>query len=171
MQVRRHHLIEEAKAEVDVVYEEVKRIEGQLISLEREFGQKIAETRRLNGAQMPGRVEALLAERDTQKASIDALTLYHLEKATLERFAVLTAAFSTVCVSADAEEAEQALGSVVFRPGEMDQLDDEVRTALGRFAHGLRAYTMEDSSSENDRTVRESWAMIEQRLRDFGRAI
>lgn len=171
MQVRRHHLIEEAKAEVDVVYEEVKRVEGQLISLEREFGRKIAETQRLNGARMPDRVEALLAERDTQKASIDAPTLYHLEKATLERFAVLTAAFSTVCISANADEAEQALGAVVFRPGEMEQLDDDVRAALGRFAHGLRAYTMEESSSEHDRTVRESWSMIEQRLRDFGRAI
>ena len=171
MQFRRHHLIEEAKAEVDVVYEEVKRIEGQLLSVEREFGSRVAETRQTNGARMADKIETLTLERDARKREIDAPALYMLEKSTLERFAVLTSAFSTVCLSADAAQAARDLRSVVFRPGEIDDLDAAVKTALDRFAASLWAYAVDDASAENDRAVRESWLVIEEALRGFGRAI
>ena len=36
MDVCRHHLIDEAKAELDVAYEEVKCVENKLIELERD---------------------------------------------------------------------------------------------------------------------------------------
>ena len=41
--MRRHHLIEEAKAELDIAYEEVKRAELGIMALEFEYNQKIGE--------------------------------------------------------------------------------------------------------------------------------
>lgn len=171
MQFRRHHLIEEAKAELDVVYEEVKRAENRLFALEREYGERIAEATHANSAKMPDRIEQLVCERDRQKSRIDVPALYYLEKAALERFSVLTAAFSTVCVTPDPARAARKLAAIVFRPGELGGLGNEVEPALRDFVQGLRAYATEEASGENDRKVRESWAVIETTLRDLGRAI
>ena len=52
MRIRRHHLIEEAKAELDLAYEAVKRAENRLIALDVEFGDKIAAAEKINGAKM-----------------------------------------------------------------------------------------------------------------------
>lgn len=171
MQIRRHHLIEEAKAELDVVYEEVKRAENQLFELEYDYDARIAAVRSANGAMMTERIEDLIVDRDARKDRIDVPTLYRLEKAALERFSILTAAFSTVCVTANPDEAAEKLGAIVFRPGELDKAGDEVKRALRSFVEHLRAYTTHDASGENDRMVRESWTLIENTLRGFGRAI
>lgn len=171
MHIRRHHLIEEAKAELDVTYEEVKRAENQLIALDLEYGEKISEVRRANGARMPEKVAKLVAERDGRKILVDVAALYRLEKAALERFSILTAAFSSVCIHADDEDAVEKIGYYVFRPKEFDTLPAHVRAAVRAFVRGLRAYTTEASSSENDRVVREAWGTIEDTLRGFGRTI
>ncbi len=171
MDVRRHHLIEEAKAELDVAYEEVKRVENKLIALERDYGLKIAEAERRNGKEMPAKIEALVSARDAEKISIDVSTAYMIEKAALERFSIITAAFSTVCVHADSDAAADTLEAIVFRPGELKALGKKVKNAVRDFADGLRAYTTIEASVENDQKVRKSWAVIEDSLRGFGRAI
>ncbi len=171
MHIRRHHLIEEAKAELDVTYEEVKRAENQLIALDLEYGEMISDVRRANGSRMSEKIEKLVSEREGRKIRVDVASLYRLEKAALERFSILTAAFSSVCVHADDEDAVAKIGRYVFRPREFDTLPDEVRRAVRDFVQGLRAYTTEAASGENDRTVREAWGIIEDTLRSFGRTI
>ena len=171
MHIRRHHLIEEAKAELDVTYEEVKRAENQLIALDLEYGEKISEVRRANGTRMPEKIERLVAERESRKIHVDVASLYRLEKAALERFSILTAAFSSVCVHAEDEHAIEKIGYYVFRPKEFDTLPAHVKQAVSDFVQGLRAYTTEAASSDNDRMVREAWGVIEDTLRGFGRTI
>ena len=168
MEIRRHHLIEEAKAELDVVYEEVKRAENRLFTLDRDYGERIADVQRANGARMNENVENLVVEREAQKDKIDVPSLYRLEKAALERFSILTAAFSTVCVVADADKAAEKLGGIVFRPGEFDS---DSREAMLTFVRHLRAYATGDASTENDKLIRESWSFIENALRSLGRTI
>ena len=171
MKARRHHLIEEAKAELDIAYEEVKRAESRLIALERDYGERIGKIERANGAKMPERLARILTDRDAERAAIDIPTAYLVEKATLERFSILTAAFSTVCVQPDPADAARTLESAVFRPGELEKTGKKVKKALKTFAQGLHAYTTEEASSENDRQVRDSWTLIEAALRKFGRLI
>ena len=60
MRIRRHHLIEEAKTELDLAYEAVKRAENRLIALDVEFGDKIAAAEKTNGAKMPQKIEKQL---------------------------------------------------------------------------------------------------------------
>lgn len=171
MDVRRRHLIEEAKAELDVAYEEVKRVENKLIELERDYGMQIAEAERVNGAEMPAKIAALVFARDEKKVSIDVSTAYMIEKAALDRFSIITATFSTVCVHPDADRAADKLEAIVFRPGELKTLGTEVKDAVRDFADGLRAYTTIEATVENDQKVRKSWAVIEDSLCGFGRAI
>lgn len=171
MRIRRHLLIEEAKAELDVAYAAVKKAENRLITLDIEFGDKIVAAEKANGAKMPEKIEKLLTERDKKKGSVDIQALYLAEKSALERFSVLSAAFSTVFAHQDDESVALALGNTVFRPGEYIKIGPEVQKAVRSFARALRAYTTEDASRENDQDVRESWAYIEKTLRSFGRAI
>ena len=171
MKIRRHQLIEEAKAELDLAYEAVKRSENRLIALDIEYGEKIAKAEQANGAKMPVKIANFLSECDKKKVSVDVGALYHLEKSALERFSVLSAAFSTVCANSDENIVSQTFENIVFRPGEYTKVGPDVKNAVRDFAHSLRAYTTEDASSENDLVVRESWAVIEKTLRSFGRAI
>lgn len=171
MSIQRHDLIEEAKAELDRAYEAVKRAENRLIALDVEFGQKIFAAKKSNGAKMPQRIEKLLTERDEKKSSVDIQALYMHEKSALERFSVLSAAFSTVCVHPDDNLVALALGNSVFRPGEYIKVGPDVENAVREFARSLRAYTTEDAARKNDLSVRESWSTIEKTLRSFGRAI
>lgn len=170
MHIRRHHLIEEAKAELDVTYEEVKRAENRLIALDLDYGCRAAQACEAGGG-MPDRIAALFAERDERKLRVDLASLYGLEKAALERFAILTAAFSSVCMHPDDDEAVRRIGDHVFRPAELDSLSDGVRRSIRDFVRGLRAYTTQAASSQNDRIVREAWTEIEKALRAFGRRI
>jgi hypothetical protein len=171
MSIQRHDLIEEAKAELDCAYEAVKQAENRLIALDVEFGQKISAAKKSNGAKMPEKIEKFLAERDQKKSSVEIEALYTVEKSALERFSVLSAAFSTVCAHPDDESVALALGNSVFRPGEYIKVGPEVENAVREFARSLRAYTTEEASRKNDLSVRESWSMIEKTLRSFGRAI
>lgn len=171
MRIRRHQLIEEAKEDLDLSYAAVKKAENRLITLDVEFGDKITAAEKANGAHMPRKIEKLLADRDKKKDSIDIQALYTQEKAALERFSVLSAAFSTVFAHQDEESVALALGNTVFRPGEYVKIGPEVQQAVRRFARALRAYTTEEASNDNDRDIRESWAYIEKTLRSFGRAI
>lgn len=171
MRIRRHHLIEEAKAELDLAYEAVKRAENRLIALDIEFRQKISTAKKVNGAKMPQKLDDFLMERDKKKGSVDIEALYMLEKSALERFSVLSAAFSTVCAHPDDESVALALGNTVFRPGEYIKVGPDVENAVREFARSLRAYTTEEASKKNDLSVRGSWSTIEKTLRSFGRAI
>lgn len=171
MRIRRHPLIEEAKAELDLAYEAVTKAENRLITLDVEFGDKIAAAEMANGANMPQKIEKLVTERDKKKGSVDIEALYLSEKSALERFSVLSAAFSTVSAHPDDESVALALGNSVFRPGEYIKVGPDVENAVREFARRLRDYTTEDASADNDLAVRESWAKIEKTLRSFGRAI
>ena len=171
MRIQRHELIEEAKADLDKAYEAVRQAENSLITLDVEFGDKIAAARKSNGAKMPEKIENLLAERDELKSSIDIGAIYSLEKAALERFSALSAAFSTVCAHPEDDSVALALGNTVFRPGEYIKVGPDVENAVRQFACSLRAYTTEKANKENDTAVREAWAVIEKTLRSFGRAI
>ena len=126
MRIQRHHLIEEAKADLDRTYEAVKQAENSLITLDVEFGKKISAVKKANGAQMPEKIAGLLAERDEKKNILDIKELYMLEKAALERFSVLSAAFSTVFAHPDEESVALALGNTVFRPGEYIKVGPDV---------------------------------------------
>ena len=95
---------------------------------------------------MPHKIEKLLADQDKKKCSVDVEAIYILEKSALERFSVLSAAFSTVYVHPDDESVALALGNTVFCPGEYIKIGLDVENAVRGFARSLGAYTTKEAS-------------------------
>ncbi len=166
--MRRHHLIEEAKAELDVAYEEVKRAEQDIMNLEYSFNEKIAALAPPDGSD---REAALAAEKEQLQSAIDVATLYGIQKTAISRFALISSAFTTVASIEDVGMGVDLLRQLLFREAEIRGRKVRIDEMIRGFVKGLRAYTREESTAENDKLVRGAWADIEEVLRELGRDV
>lgn len=169
--VRRHHLIEEAKAELDLAYEEVKRAEQSIMRLEDEYNELIKGLERVNGTPYEEKLAALMDEKQGRQEQLNISSLYELQSCTVERFAMVCSAFTIVASIEDRDIYLELLRKVLFREDEVRQNKVEIDRALRSFAAGLRDYSKKASTKANDKKVRESWANVEGLLRGFGRKI
>ncbi len=80
MRVRRHHLIEEAKAELDLAYNEVKRAETRIMELEFEFNERI-KPHQTNGSNL-----AEIQDLNMEKERLRGRTYTPRTKAKLQDF-------------------------------------------------------------------------------------
>lgn len=168
--IRRHHLIEEAKTELDVAYEEVKRAETNIMALEQEYNERITVLSGHNGASSEA-IRSLAVEKESRQELHDIEALYRLQGSAVERFALISSAFTIVGSIEDVAISVDLLKNILFRKDEIGANKIEIDRTLRKFSGGLKAYTREESNSENDRKVRQSWTTIETMLRDFGRDI
>ncbi len=169
--IRRHHLIEEAKAELDVAYEEVKRAEQTIMNLEHEYNERIKEIRPVNGARYGKKLAELMAEKEARKERFKIDGLYAIQSCAVELFAMVSSAFTIVSSVSDEGMCLDLIRKVLFREDEMRRHKVEIDGGLRNFARGLRAYSWTESNRENDLLVRGSWAGIEGLLRGLGRNI
>ncbi len=112
--IRRHHLIEEAKAELDLAYEEVKRAEHTIMSLEDEYNERIKGIGQANGVSCEAKLAELMGEKQTRQEQHNIDSLYDLQSCAVERFAMVCAAF-TIVASVEDEDIYLEL----FRKDEM----------------------------------------------------
>ena len=159
--MRRHHLIEEAKSELDIAYEGVKSAENEIMALEFEYNERVNEIKSTNGGQCDDMIKTMMAEKERQQEKMRIETMYEIQTTSVQRFAIMSSAF-TVVASVDSDAmAVDVMRNVLFHQPEARARKVEIDNALREFARGLRAYTWEDSSEVNDRKVRQSWAKIE----------
>ncbi len=169
--MRRHHLIEEAKTELDVAYEAVKRAESKIMELEQQYNDRIKCLKPSNGADGPPDLRALTEEKESIQAGLDLGGLYKLQSGAVERFSLVSSAFTIVGSVEDDGVSVDLIKKILFRDDEVRGNKIGIDGALREFTRGLRAYSREDSSPKNDARVRQSWASIEELLRGFGRNI
>lgn len=161
---RRHHLVEEAKVELDVAYEEVKRAEQEIMAYEAEYNEKL---KALNGTGDALRV--LMAEKEAHQDKFEIDELYDLQRSAIQRFAQISAVFTIVHSVESESVATDLIGQLLFRVKDEPSKRVEFNKAIRKFAISLRTYSLEESSIENDYKVRESSNVIEQMLQDVGR--
>jgi hypothetical protein len=166
--MRRHHLIEESKAELDVAYDAVKEAEHALMQLEFEYNERIKQA---NGGAAPGFVEGLLQEKDERQQSLGLDALYALQATATQRFALVSAAFSIVGSVKDPQMTIDLIERILFQDDELRRNRVAIERHLRAFQKGLRDYMLEDSSPENDAEVRSHWGAVEGILRELGRDI
>ncbi|WP_421707957.1 hypothetical protein [Algihabitans sp.] len=166
--MRRHHLIEEAKAELDVAYDAVKQAETDLMRLEFDYNERVKQA---NGSADPGFLASLTQEKEEQQQSLDLEALYALQQTATQRFALVSASFGIVGSIKDPHMTVDLIVRLLFQEDELRRNRVAIERNLKAFHKSLRAYMLEDSSAENDTAVRESWAAIEGILRDLGREI
>lgn len=164
--VRRHHLIEEAKAELDVTYEEVKRAEQQIMEFEALYNEK---SKQLNGSGTAEQLRALMAEKEAQQDQYGIDELYSMQRSAIERFAQISSVFTIVHSVDSTPVAVDLIRQILFRADDARSRRVEIDKAIQTFAFNLRAYSVEESTLETDRKVRDSWADIETLLSEIGR--
>ena len=169
--MRRHHLIEEAKAELDLAYEEVKRAENKIMGLEQEYNDRIGTVTKANGAEYQAKISQAMAEKEAIQAKIDIESLYQLQGMAFDKFSLMSSAFAIVSSVEERAMSSDLLRKLLFKTKELRERKIEIDRSVRAFSKGLTAYSREDSSHENDKLVRDSWAEIESLLRDFGRNI
>jgi hypothetical protein len=159
--MRRHHLIEEAKAELDVAYEEVKRAEQSIMALESEYNDRFKDTE-CGGATLAD----LMAEKEKRQNDYHIDDLYVLQKETIERFARVSSAFTILgAVDFDGVGVDLVRG-LLFHKKEARARKREIDSAIRDFAHNLRSFSLEDDGADYELRVRDSWAAIERLLNE-----
>ncbi len=164
--LRRHHLIEEAKTELDVAYDEVKRAEQAIMDLEIEYNERIAA---LGPGDRETGIASLTREKETRQEGVGIELLYEVQSAAVDRFAAISAAFAIVHSVDDASMAMDLIRNILFANEDIRARKVEIDRAIRAFVDGLRTYSREDSSPDNDQKVRLAWMRIEEILRDYGR--
>lgn len=159
--VRRHHLIEEAKAELDIAYEAVKRAEHEIMASEALYNE---QRKKLNASKEA--LGALTAEKEARQDQFGIGELYELQHSAIQRFSQLSSVFTIVHTVESTAVATEQIRHFLFRAGEVPSNSADIVRAIGDFACSLRSYSLEESTVENDRRVRESWEMIEDALND-----
>ena len=166
--VRRHHLIEEAKVELDLAYEEVKRAENRIMELEYEYNQRSNAITEANGSEYQANLREAMAEKEAIQAAIDIEMLYELQGMAVEKFGLMSSAFAIVASVDEAAMSGDLLRGLMFKSDEQRAHKVDIDKSVRAFSTGLKAYSRESSSHENDMMVRNSWAEIESLLRRFG---
>ncbi len=155
MAIRRHHLIEEAKAELDLAYEEVKRAEQAVMALEFEYNERMHH---VSGDAMT----ELIAEKEKKQEAFNLDGLYEMQNESAQRFALISAAFAIVSSVQDEEMSLDLIKRILFRRDFLRRHKIEVDRHIKSFHRGLREYMRKESSPEADKLVRTSWGEIEQ---------
>ncbi len=166
--MRRHHLIEEAKAELDVAYDAVKQAEQELMRLEFDYNERLKQ---INGSAAPDEVARLTREKEENQQALDLEALYELQQSATQRFALVSAAFAIVGSVKDDHMTVDLIERLLFQDEELRRNRVAIDRHLRGFQKSLRAYMLEDSSRERDAEIRGNWTAIEEILRSLGRKI
>lgn len=156
MAIRRHHLIEEAKAELDLAYEAVKRAEHAVMTLEFDYNERLRDVPQSSPEQ-----STLIAEKELKQEGHCLDILYEMQNETAQRFALVSAAFAIVSSVPDEDMSLDLIKRILFRRDFLRRNKMVVDKHIRCFHRGLRDYMRKESSPEADSTVRSSWSEIE----------
>jgi hypothetical protein len=155
--IRRHHLIEEAKAELDLAYEEVKRAEKSVMDLEFEYNERMKE--------IPSGSSDFLAlnqEKETRQEAFTLDSLYEMQNQSAQRFAMVSASFAIVSSVTDEHMSVDLIRRIMFREEFLRRHKVEIEKSIREFHRGLREYMRKDSNEAADQQVRQNWSRLEE---------
>ncbi len=159
MRVRRHHLIEEAKAELDLAYNEVKRAETHIMELEFEFNERIKPFQTIGSDR--AQIQALNEEKERQQSEFDIEQLYDVQNESVQRFARISASFAIVGSIDDETITVDLIKRLLFNEDAIRVNNLSIEKNIRTFQEGLREYMRKASNQSNDRKVRDNWAALE----------
>ena len=159
MAIRRHHLIEEAKAELDLAYEEVKRAEQAVMALEFEYNERLRAVPQASPEQ-----SILIAEKEGKQETHTLDALYEVQNEAAQRFALVSATFAIVSSIQDEGMSLYLIKRILFQRDFLRRHKMEVDKHIRGFHCGLRDYMRKESSPEADSSVRAAWAEIERMI-------
>ena len=162
MPVRRHHLIEEAKAELDLAYNEVKRAETRVMEFEFEFNERI-KAEQANGSDLK-QIQKLNDEKERAQSAFDIERLYEVQNEAVQRFARISASFAIIGSVEDEKITVDLIKRLLFEEDAIRINNITIEKNIRTFQKGLREYMGTDSNKANDMKVRDNWAALEAML-------
>ncbi len=154
--MRRHPLLDEAKTELDVAYDAVKRAELAIMTLEQEYNERARE---LDGEALA----VLTEEKQTKQARIDVDDLYAMQSRAVSRFSAVSSAFAITAAIDQTSVAVDLLRVILFP----DAMGSSERAAAGRelraFSNEARQF-LKKRDAKTEQAVRAAWDAIEARL-------
>lgn len=155
--IRRHHLIEEAKAELDLAYDAVKRAEKSVMDLEFSYNERMKE--------MPSGSPILFElnrEKEAKQEHYMLDMLYDVQNQSAQRFAMVSASFAIVSSVNEEQMSVDLIRRIMFRDDFLRRHKVEIEKAIREFHRGLRDYMRKESSESADQRVRQNWARLEE---------
>ncbi len=158
----RHRLIEEAKAELDSIFQEVKRKEYALMASLRERRDSLAAA---NGGDLEEASRRAFAEAAGERERLSEL--YAIQRAAVMRFSMLSKAHEAVWLSDDPDHAFMRLCEVFCRKDQSDTPNSA--TDVRVLAQSMDRWFHESEHAETDVAVRAAWQQLESKFREMGR--
>ena len=155
--IRRHHLIEEAKAELDLAYEEVKRAEKSVMDLEFEYNERMKDI----SSGSPVFFE-LNQEKEAKQEQFMLDALYEMQNQSAQRFAMVSASFAIVSSVNDEQMSVDLIRRIMFREDFLRRYKVEIEKSIREFHRGLREYMRKESNEDADQRVRKNWVSLEE---------
>ncbi|HVJ34072.1 MAG TPA: hypothetical protein VND94_13225 [Terriglobia bacterium] len=155
--IRRHHLIEEAKAELDLAYDAVKRAEKSVMDLEFTYNERMKDIP--SGSPI---FFELNGEKEAKQEHYMLDMLYDVQNQSAQRFAMVSASFAIVSSVNDEQMSVDLIRRIMFRDDFLRRHKVEIERAIREFHRGLRDYMRKESSETADQRVRQNWAKLEE---------
>ncbi|HVJ42205.1 MAG TPA: hypothetical protein VM639_11935 [Dongiaceae bacterium] len=155
--IRRHHLIEEAKAELDLAYEEVKRAEKSVMDLEFQYNERMKDIP--SGSPI---FFELNQEKEAKQEQHMLDMLYDVQNQSAQRFAMVSASFAIVSSVNDEQMSVDLIRRIMFREDFLRRHKVEIEKAIREFHRGLRDYMRKESNESADKRVRLNWGKLEE---------
>ncbi len=158
----RHRLIEEAKAELDSVFQEVKREEYALMASLRERRDSLAAA---NGGDLEDASRRAFAEAAGERTRLSEL--YATQRAAVMRFSMLCKAHEAVWLAEDPDDALARLCEVFYRKGQSDTVNSAADLQV--LAESMDRWFHDGKGAETEAAVRIAWQQLESKFREMGR--
>lgn len=155
--IRRHHLIEEAKTDLDLAYDEVKRAEKSVMDLEFEYNERMKDIAAGSAVFLE-----LNQEKEAKQEQHMLDQLYEMQNVSAQRFAMVSASFAIVSSVNDEQMSVDLIRRILFRDEFLRRYKVEIERAIREFHRGLREYMRKDSNADADRRVRLNWTRLEE---------
>ncbi len=160
----RHRLIEEAKAELDSVFQEVKREEYALMASLRERRDSMAAA---NGGDLEKASRCAFAEAADERERLSEL--YVIQRAAVMRFSMLCKAHEAVWLADDPDDAFDRLCEVFYRKGQTDTANSAPDVRV--LAQSMDRWFHDGEDGETEVAVRAAWQSLESKFREMGRRL
>jgi len=166
--MKRHPLFDEAKSEVVIAFEEVRRVERKIMALEEDFDLEVDAMTARDGPPSDAAFRDVMREKEDRQERLDVDGAYAMRARAATRFSLIAAAFAVAESFEDPRMARDVLRWRFFRPEDVRPRKLALDKQLLAFANGLRAYRERGGCAEADAEVRGAWRAIETALQEAG---
>ncbi|MEM9751678.1 MAG: hypothetical protein AAF869_12080 [Pseudomonadota bacterium] len=163
--MKRHHLIEEAKSDLTVAHDEVRRTEGRVMELEEDYDLRLKCLGYDRGGVADADFRDLMREKERFQEALNLDDVYVIRQRAADRFCTVASAFAVAEAIDDAALAADTLRKLLFSGADYRSKKIVIDRMLRDFSQLVKADPGEDPEAATQ-AVRTAWGRVEALLND-----